>query len=221
MLEGTSSRKLARRVDLVAHGRAGDGRLVVAEIELAARTARVLGLQQFVAQTADVHAEFDGVIGVQLGPVADEIDVGLGAIPRHAGGIADQRIGVAADGHGGQPARPAIQIHALDPDGVGRVRADVEVLGLVAVAAQADARFGDERGREQARIVDRRALGAVDAGGREALAAAAVNAEAARVGHHRTLEAVARREAVLVGLLVVDLDVERILVLAARGGCPA
>ena len=44
------------------------------------------------------------------------------------------------------------------------------------------------------------------------------NAEAAGIGDHGALEAVARREAVLVGLLVVDFDVERILVLAARGG---
>src|SRR6185436_3004803 len=52
----------------------------------------------------------------------------------------------------------------------------------------------------------------------ETLAASTCDAESAGVRHDRTLEAITDREAILVRLLMVHLDIERVLVLAARGG---
>src|SRR6185369_9129999 len=95
---------------------------------------------------------------------------------------------------------------------------DVEVFGAVALAAQPDASLGDEGGGNQPGVVDGGALGAVDTGGREAFAAAAGDAEAAGVGDDGTLEAVADGEPVLIGLLVIHLNIEGVLILAACGG---
>src|SRR5262249_53189763 len=154
----------------------------------------------FVAQAPHVDAPLDGVVRFDLRPVVDKIDVGLGAIPGDAGGVADKRIRVAPHGDGRETARKVVEGRALDTDRVGSIGPGVEVLRFVAVAAQADAGFGDEGRRNRAGVVDGSALGAVDTSCGKALAAAAIDAETAGVGHDRALEAVTRGEAILVAL---------------------
>lgn len=78
---GNVEEHAGERIDLVEHGGAGRGGLIVAELEFAAGAAGVLGLEEFFADAAEVDAPLDGVVALELGEVSDVVEVGFGAVP--------------------------------------------------------------------------------------------------------------------------------------------
>src|SRR5581483_9719266 len=65
--------------------------LLITEIVDAAGAVRLV-LQQVVADTLQIDAPLERMIALVLCPRVDNIDVGLGADPGKAGGIADHRL---------------------------------------------------------------------------------------------------------------------------------
>src|SRR5262249_53152436 len=97
-LSGNIHQEAGEIVCEASFGRGGTGvkrgLAIVEHIETA--RAKGLFLEQGVTDTAEIGAEFDGVVAHDFRPSVAEIDVRLGANPRETCRVAKQRVGEAA-----------------------------------------------------------------------------------------------------------------------------
>ncbi len=165
---------------------------------------------------------FSGMVADDLGPVVGDVDVRLRTQPGQGLRVADERIGGAVLAIAGEVADLECDLAAAGGDVVGAVGAvagDAEGLRVVAAVVglgggvaqmrDAEARFGEELGREDVVVVDAGAVGARDAGRLKAAArrAAQERAEERRLEGVGRLVAEASAEVVLLRDGVVRLDV--------------
>src|SRR5262249_8954451 len=105
-----------------------------------------LFLEQGVTEAAQVRAEFEGVVTHDFRPGIAEIDVRLGANPRKACRVSEQRVGEAAvDLNADEAAGDVIaQVYAGNADVGGSGRTEIGLMGFIVIPACAYAKFRDE-----------------------------------------------------------------------------
>ena len=216
-----------RRERVREAGRGGrirrDRRLRCPELELPARAAVVLRLQQEVARVPQVLAKLDGVVPLHFREHARELHRALAAIPREAPGEADHRVAetqIGAEVDLRHARRPFVDVRAADAD-IRRCGRHAVDRCLVVEVVHAAARFHHECVAEGARVVEAGTVRRVDACAREPVARRPPLLRAAkagivrRIGDVGTQKAEARRELIGLTELRVHLGVERMRQLGA------
>ena len=173
-------------------------------------------MKQIVADAAHLAAPLDGVVALRLGPGIRQQDVRLRPDPWQTGREADERIPEIVECDLRRTAGPVAYIDARNTELLGGLLSVTDLLGVIPVPVHTRPNLGNQCWGEDVVVVDRAAVRALDTGSLEPGTANAARSTVdpidGRVEGHRAREAVAHRESVAIGLVVVHLHVELVRV---------